>query len=231
LLSAAALHKVAKYKETLETPLQSTKYVDLRKEIADRIGPLSKPSKMPGYAWGISAKHCITGSKLAKVPGTPCSICYALQGLYTFPNVIDAQARRLRGWKEDSDWKPLITMAIILTNNPYFRWFDSGDLQSQDMLHDIVWIAQQLPEVKFWLPTQERQFVKDVNLDIENLTVRISSSKLNITLVNHPYSSSVGDESPEHGVHVCPSKQQKNQCGNCRACWDKNVKHVKYIAH
>ena len=35
-------------------------------------GGLSKPSKMPGYAYNLPAIHCKTGSKLAQVPGTTC---------------------------------------------------------------------------------------------------------------------------------------------------------------
>ena len=31
-------------------------------------GPLGYPSKMPGTSYGISAKTCLTGSKLAKIP-------------------------------------------------------------------------------------------------------------------------------------------------------------------
>ena len=38
-----------------------------RKQLEKEIGTLSNPSKMPAFAWGISAKKCITGSKLAKI--------------------------------------------------------------------------------------------------------------------------------------------------------------------
>ena len=37
------------------------------KDIEKKIGTLSNPSKMPAFGWGISAKHCKTGSKLAKI--------------------------------------------------------------------------------------------------------------------------------------------------------------------
>jgi hypothetical protein len=33
------------------------------------VGGLSKPSKMPGWAYGLPAKECKTGSKLVKVKG------------------------------------------------------------------------------------------------------------------------------------------------------------------
>ena len=42
------------------------------KELEKKIGTLSNPSKMPSYAWGISARQCVTGSKLAKIKVTIC---------------------------------------------------------------------------------------------------------------------------------------------------------------
>jgi hypothetical protein len=35
------------------------------------VGGLSKPSKMPGWAYGLPAKECKTGSKLVKVKAAP----------------------------------------------------------------------------------------------------------------------------------------------------------------
>ena len=48
------------------------------------IGGLSKPSKMPGWAYGLPAKECKTGSKLVKVKNSVCEGCYALKGCYVF---------------------------------------------------------------------------------------------------------------------------------------------------
>jgi hypothetical protein len=55
-------------------------------------GGLSRPSKMPGYAYNLPAIHCKTGSKLAAIPGTTCHGCYALKGRYRFPNVTRRRA-------------------------------------------------------------------------------------------------------------------------------------------
>jgi len=30
---------------------------------------------------------------------------------------------------------------------------------------------------------------------------------------------------------TCPAPQQGNECKSCRACWDKKVKNVAYLAH
>ena len=52
------------------------------KEAELAVGNLSRPSKMPSYAWSISARRCNVGSKLAKVKGSVCEGCYALKGRY-----------------------------------------------------------------------------------------------------------------------------------------------------
>ena len=65
------------------------------KEALEIVGGLSKPSKMPGWSYGLPAKECKTGSKLRKVPGSTCFDCYALKGCYVFKVVQDAQYRRL----------------------------------------------------------------------------------------------------------------------------------------
>ena len=66
------------------------------KEALQIVGGLSKPSKMPGWAYGLPAKECKTGSKLVKIPGSVCHGCYALKGCYVFKVVQDAQYRRLK---------------------------------------------------------------------------------------------------------------------------------------
>jgi epoxyqueuosine reductase QueG len=30
---------------------------------------------------------------------------------------------------------------------------------------------------------------------------------------------------------TCPAPKQDNECKSCRACWDKKVKNVAYLAH
>ena len=37
------------------------------KQLEKQIGTLSNPSKMPSFAWGISAYECMVGSLLAKL--------------------------------------------------------------------------------------------------------------------------------------------------------------------
>ena len=97
------------------------------KEIEKKIGTLSNPSKMPAFGWCISAKHCKTGSKLAKIPGTICHSCYALKGRYVFRNVFDAHEVRRKAI-ELNEWVDY--MAELLTikyknidkSKRYHRW-------------------------------------------------------------------------------------------------------------
>ena len=65
------------------------------KQLEKQIGTLSNPSKMPSYAWGISAYKCIVGSIMAKIKGTTCYECYALKGRYVFKPVKLAHKKRL----------------------------------------------------------------------------------------------------------------------------------------
>ena len=56
------------------------------------IVSLSKPEKMPGFAYGLPAWECKTGGKLVKVPGSVCFGCYAMKGNYTrFPEIKKSQ--------------------------------------------------------------------------------------------------------------------------------------------
>ena len=86
------------------------------KEAWDLVGGLSKPSKMPGWAYGIPAKECKTGSKLRKVKDSVCYNCYALKGCYVFKVVQDAQYGRLASVKH-----PLWTgaMALLINSKKY----------------------------------------------------------------------------------------------------------------
>ena len=105
-------------------------------ELKQITGGLSKPSKMPGFSYNLPATKCITGAKLVKIPGSVCSGCYALKGRYRFPNVKDAMQRRLDSINHPL-WIKAMAASIIETKTGFFRWHDSGDLQSLDHLKKI----------------------------------------------------------------------------------------------
>ena len=201
----------------------------------EKVGGFSKPSKMPCHSWSISAKDCKMGSKLAKLKTSVCAKCYAMKGFYPTPNVVNALARRFNSLQNE-DWVEAMTVAISGTEGSgYFRWFDSGDIQSLAHLKQIAQIANNLPQIKFWLPTKEYRIVSDFlqgNKLPDNLTIRISGYMIDgpppVALANRMgvVTSTVSTTSP-----TCPAGNQGNKCLSCRACWDKNVQNVAYKKH
>ena len=115
-------------------PMNTVQFFPTKKAALLAVGSLSDTSKMPGKSWGINADHCKTGFKLAKIAGTICSVCYAQKGFYTlYPAVKRAQDSRLELFEAD----PLAwvgAMVKLVGSESFFRWFDSGDLQSVEML-------------------------------------------------------------------------------------------------
>lgn len=197
-------------------------------------GSLGKPSKMPGFTYGISAKLCKVGAKLAKVPGSVCFDCYALKANYQYPSVTKAHDKRERSISSIS-WVDSMVTLIKKANNPYFRWHDAGDLQSFQHLLDIVRIAESLPNVNFWLPTREKALIlkyRDTFGSFPgNLCVRLSAAMIDREpLAGFENTSTVHFKNDPMG-NECPAYKQGNKCNDCRACWDKSVKNVSYRKH
>ena len=198
----------------------------LKKEARLRTGGLSAPSKMPGPAFNLPARACLTGAKLVKIPGSVCHGCYALKGRYRFPNVQKALYRRLDGltaqtWIDD--------MVCLITGNDWFRWHDSGDIQSVEHLKNIFEVCKRTPATRHWMPTREARFLKlmDPNIVPTNLIIRFSSHMINQQPVKWwPWTSTVSTEGK-----TCPALDQGNKCMDCRACWDRSVSNVTYPKH
>lgn len=201
------------------------------------VGGLSKPSKMPGYGWSIDARLCKKGAKLRLIPGSVCASCYALKGRYVFPAVRAAMERRLDAYNANPDeWVVNMVEAIKATNTEYFRWFDSGDLQSVDMLDNIAKVCHATPEVKHWLPTREAGMVSEYfKTDRDhptNLNIRISAPMVGAEYKGKIASChAVTTSSVVANGATCPAPKQDNKCGGCRACWDRNVQNVSYSKH
>lgn len=207
------------------------------REAVEIAHTLSNPSKMPGYSYSTPASACITGSKLRDVPGTACSFCYAQQGRYGFANVQAALMKRLRGtghpnWQEAM--KTLLSQEKV-TKFGHFRWFDSGDLRSVDQLRKIVAVARSTPMLQHWLPTREyamlKEFMESGGEIPDNLTIRVSATKVDGKPPGFwPTTSTIHLQKEPIG-HVCPAPDQDNACGDCRACWDREVGNVSYHLH
>lgn len=237
------------------------------------VGGLSNPSKMPGFSWSIPAETCKLGAMLARIPGTTCHGCYALKGCYQFPSTQRAMRRRyailmqvlgsplaeaefVAAWSEifayrlrQTERRLARTGKIPADDGQYWRWHDSGDLQSAEHLRIYCAIADNAPGVAFWLPTREIGFVagylRSGGVIPPNSCVRLSSPrvddapsglmrKLAAESLQISYSG-VHVEAPPEGMQECAAYQQEGFCnsqanGNCRACWD-DTRDISYPLH
>lgn len=201
------------------------------KAAKDIAGTLGKPSKMPGLSYGISAKECITGAALAKIPGTVCHGCYALKANYSYPSVMKAHIKR-GGSINHPLWVNAMITQILASKTEYFRWHDSGDLQSFQHLLNIVKVAEQCPSVSFWLPTKEKKFINQYNATFgafpDNLIVRVSGALVDGVRPDFEHTSTVTTNADNA---TCRAFENKNKCGDCRKCWDKSIVDVSYLKH
>ena len=211
-----------------------------KKDAINIAGSCTQTKKMPSESYSLPAKECITGSKLVNVKGSVCEGCYALKGNYHRfkSNIEPAQYKRLESIKHP-DW--VKAMVKLIGNKPYFRWHDSGDLQSVDHLYKIAEVARQLDKTLFWLPTREydivKEFVKNHAIP-HNLIIRMSTmmidqpAKLPRSLQGYAniLTSSVHSQKELDGFK-CLAPKQEGQCRSCRACWDNKVTNVSYHVH
>lgn len=211
-------------------------------------GALGNAGKMPCRTYGLPAAECQVGSKLREEHGTVCAGdpargiagCYAYKRGQYIGGTVVAQYRRL-DTIASPEWIEAMVYLIGRQSPLFFRWHDSGDVQSVEHLNAICEVARRLPDTKFWLPTQERGYVRQwrklYGAIPVNLCIRISATKLGMftgTYHNDPELTSsmvvVEGNAPE-GTWSCPSRLQDNKCGDCRACWSRNVKTVAYHHH
>lgn len=208
-----------------------------RKGVAEALtGGLSRPGKMPCYAWGISATRCRMGSVLGQKEGNVChpDVCYAKKRNYARETVqAKLEERYQLLFDERNLWTPAMASLIHRHCEKYFRLFDSGDVQGVNHLKNIVRIARAVPEVLIWMPTREtdvlRQVLREMGAFPTNFIPRVSSPQVDgKPMKGFRYTSNVVT-----GAASCIAQKQQNKCdgeaGSCRACWEDD--HVSYPLH
>ncbi len=207
---------------------------------AKKLGNISTGNtKMGTTTFAIDAFACKTGSKLAKNPNTPCHSCYARRLQKLRPTVDQGWKLNLSKWLQANPkaWAKAMAFQIERYNTDGFhRWFDSGDLQSLEMLDAIVDVCLQTPQTKHWLPTQERGIVKKFKANggvvPDNLVIRVSASKLDGAMPNGiDHGSQVFTKGTEPKGLECKARDRDNACGPCKACWSKDVEFISYPKH
>ena len=190
--------------------------------------PFSFTEKMPGPSLAFPVHTCNVGMRMAGVKDSTCAGCYATQGRYPLNNKQIQAYNNLHALTENdpryaSALTDRIKAEMMYYGEPYFRWFDSGDLQrgrgetqrnmGAQHFAQLIDIARATPEGKFWLPTREVAGVQDVmrrrgpEAIPDNMKVRLS--------LNFPGQSSDDEINEAFGLpNVLSSVKRLNEMPN-----------------
>lgn len=201
-------------------------------------GTLTQTSKMPCKSYSLPTEACKTGYKMSKIEGSICSKCYADRGFYSMyaKTIKPAQFARLDSI-DGPHW--VDGMTALIGRDAYFRWHDSGDLQSLAHLEKIAAVATATPATRHWLPTREysiiKAFIAKHGQLPANLIVRLSAMYPDQPVVIPKSLQGVANVTASN-VHTgapigqrCIAPDQAGACGSCRACWSDAV--ISYELH
>lgn len=198
---------------------------------------ISTTSKLDGIrSWSLEALTTCPGSRTSGGDLVPaCQGCYATTGHYLLPPAQKTRQENLADWKRDT-W--FDDMLAELDNHRYFRWFDSGDLYDLKLANKILALMEATPWCKHWLPTRMHKFPKFEQVlkrmeALPNVAVRRSSDSVDGEFTAGLHGSTIvpsASMAPDD-VSICAAYTRDGKCGGCRACWDKKVAVVAYVAH
>jgi hypothetical protein len=118
-------------------------------------GGLTQTTKMPCQSYSLPTIACVTGFKMREIAGSICASCYADKGNYR------KYAKTISSRHSTRDWYQLMIRygstqwLCSIGADKYFRWHDSGDIQSIEHLEKIADVARATPHCMHWLPTRE----------------------------------------------------------------------------
>lgn len=180
-----------------------------------------------------------------------CKSCYATKGMYRFPVVKNVREHNSEDYKRD-EW--VDEMIKEVSKFDYFRWFDSGDIESVELALKIRSVVRGTPKVAHWLPTRSDKIVSisrvlsSSSTSVEgkigvpfkflsNVVIRPSADHIGL---NNTEREGVNSfvikpedmfEAKKQGIHVCPVGVNPNQksCDTCTACYTDQA--VAYVLH
>ena len=198
-------------------------------------------------SWSLPAGESCPGSKDVEV----CKGCYAKKGMYRFP-VVKAVREYNKNDYHNDDW--VERMVAKVSKFDYFRWFDSGDIETPELAMKIRAVIRSTPYTKHWLPTRSFKLPKidsilrqpkgvghDVRMkyinNYTNVSLRLSADNIGfkgeLPGVNS-YVIKPTDlfEAKKRGIFVCPvtlpGSTQKS-CDTCTYCYGNG--DVAYVLH
>lgn len=202
---------------------------------------LSQTSKLGCLSWSLIARDTCPGSlqrdpKTGKQTLVPaCSGCYAVGGNYRYPNVKAPREHNKIDWQRD-DWEDDMVQALM--GETHFRWFDSGDCYTLGLAKKILRVMQRTPWCKHWMPTRMHKFSKFQSVlaamqALPNVMIRPSSDAVDGSFERGVHGSTILGEASQasDSVFVCGAYTREGKCGECRACWSKDVPVIAYPAH
>jgi len=195
---------------------------------------VSKTSKMPCKSWSLEAIATCPASKGEDGELVDaCKGCYATTGFYLMGNAKKLREHNSEDWKRE-EW--VSEMVYELRNQTYFRWFDSGDVAWLKLAEKIYQVCEQTPNVKHWIPTRMYKFPKfkailDKLNELPNVRVRFSSDSVEGDFTNEHASTIIPYADSPTDAFICEAYSRGGKCGDCRACWHKDVPMIAYVAH
>ena len=220
---------------------------------------ISKPTKMKITGkrvgcWSLEARKSCPGSKnpdgsVVEV----CQSCYAIKGMYRFPVVKAVRQNNQQDYHRD-DW--VDDMVKEVAKFDYFRWFDSGDIETPELAQKIYQVIESTPHCKHWLPTRsdkissiayhltrpreaysQEYYHPTAIAALQNVALRPSADNIGL---NNQERTGVNSyvikpeeifEAKRQGIHVCPvgiNPSQKS-CDTCTMCYTDAK--VAYVLH
>jgi len=186
-------------------------------------------------SWSLQAGTSCPASKDAEV----CKGCYAKKGSYHYPSVKAVRAHNREDYHRD-DWVSDMVTEINKSYS-YFRWFDSGDVESVELANKIYEVVKQTPETKHWLPTRTDKIPKINSVlvkisELPNVSVRRSADNYGFKKERQGVNSYVIhkedlQEAENRGVYVCPvtANKERKSCDDCTMCYTAQA--VAYLLH
>jgi hypothetical protein len=201
-------------------------------------------------SWSLPAGSSCPGSKDAEV----CKSCYAKKGMYRFPTVKDVREYNKIDYHKD-DW--VDRMVAKVSKFDYFRWFDSGDIETPELAAKIRLVIHRTKNVKHWLPTRSDKVLNinnileggtydkatesawvSMSIEFNNTALRFSADNIGLDkperLGVNSYVIRPADlfEAKRRGIYLCPvtapGSTQKS-CDTCTMCYTDAP--VAYMVH
>jgi hypothetical protein len=197
---------------------------------------ISKTSKLDNIkSWSLQAVDTCPGSADGKGGLVDaCKGCYATTGMYNFSTV---KAPRLHNQEDRKRDKWVADMVASMKKAKFFRWFDSGDVYDLKLARKIYQVMQQTPHVQHWFPTRMMKFSKfqatlNGMQELPNVMVRFSSDAVDGSYTVGVHGSCIVSSSDaDTDAKICTAPLTDGKCDGCRACYDKSVPVIAYVAH